>query len=91
VARKTLAELMSDAKANLKAANERLEKLEEEAAERYKRMAIKARLVELNIPEEVVLAEFHQIGAKFRAQPAVKAQAAPAEGSGAGTPSVAHE
>jgi hypothetical protein len=91
MARKTLAERKATAQAELKALQERMAKIEAEEAARIGRLAIKAGLGDLNFDDDQMLAELQKFVASFRPQPAVKVQAASAEGSGAGAPHVAHE
>jgi hypothetical protein len=91
MARKTLAERKATAQAELRALQERMAKIEAEEAARIGKLAIKAGLGDLNFDDDEMLAELQKFVASFRAQPAVKAQAASAEGGGAGTVPVAHE
>lgn len=61
MARKTLAERRSDALSELEMAKARLEKLDNEAAERIGRIAIKSGLVNLELTDDQVREEFDKI------------------------------
>lgn len=63
---KTLKERRADALAAVNAARQRLAKLETDAAERIGKLALKAGLVDLDLTDEQISAEFDAIASKFR-------------------------
>ncbi|WP_074996549.1 TraC family protein [Pseudomonas syringae] len=66
MARKTLAKRRSDALSELETAKARLTKLDNEAAERIGRIAIKSGLVNLEITEDQIREEFDNIVERIR-------------------------
>lgn len=66
MARKTLAERRSDALSELETAKARLAKLDNEAAERIGRIAIKSGLVNLEITDDRIREEFDNIVERIR-------------------------
>lgn len=66
MARKTLAERRSDALSELETAKARLAKLDNEAAERIGRIAIKSGLVNLEITDDRIREEFDNIVKRIR-------------------------
>ena len=66
MARKTLAERRSDALSELETAKARLAKLDNEAAERIGRIAIKSGLVSLEITDDRIREEFDNIVERIR-------------------------
>ncbi|MEE4130518.1 TraC family protein [Pseudomonas viridiflava] len=66
MARKTLAERRSDALSELETAKARLAKLDNEAAERIGRIAIKSGLVNLEITDDRIRKEFDNIVERIR-------------------------
>lgn len=79
--RKSFKDRRSEALAELEQAKQRLAKLETEAAEKIGRLAIKAGLGDLDIPDEELAKEFEALGAKFRQKSAVKPTAGSATSS----------
>lgn len=61
MARKTLSERRADACSELEIAKARLAKLDNEAAERIARIAIKSGLVNLDLADDDIREEFHRI------------------------------
>ncbi|EKN6268423.1 TraC family protein [Serratia proteamaculans] len=61
MARKTLADRRADALSELETAKARLAKLDNEAAERIGRIAIKSGLVNLELSDDDIRTEFDQI------------------------------
>lgn len=61
MARKTLSERRADACSELEMAKARLAKLDNEAAERIARIAIKSGLVNLDLADDDIREEFHRI------------------------------
>ncbi|WP_350238811.1 TraC family protein [Pectobacterium colocasium] len=61
MARKTLSERRSDAFSELEMAKARLAKLDNEAAERIGRIAIKSGLVNLELTDDLIREEFDRI------------------------------
>lgn len=66
MARKTLAERRSDALSELETAKARLAKLDNEAAERIGKIAIKSGLVNLEITDDRIREEFDNIVERIR-------------------------
>ncbi|PHN31377.1 TraC family protein [Pseudomonas sp. ICMP 460] len=66
MARKILAERRSDALSELETAKARLAKLDNEAAERIGRIAIKSGLVNLEITDDQIREEFDNIVERIR-------------------------
>ncbi|WP_116895337.1 TraC family protein [Pseudomonas syringae] len=66
MARKTLAKRRSDALSELETAKARLTKLDNEAAERIGRIAIKSGLVNLEITDDQIREEFDNIVERIR-------------------------
>lgn len=66
MARKTLAERRSAALEEVRAAKERLAKIEADSAARIARLAIKSGLVDLELTDEQLSAEFDAMASKFR-------------------------
>ncbi|WP_104698330.1 TraC family protein [Pseudomonas syringae group genomosp. 3] len=66
MARKTLADRRSDALSELETAKARLAKLDNEAAERIGRIAIKSGLVNLEITDDQIREEFDNIVERSR-------------------------
>ncbi|EOD4814568.1 MULTISPECIES: TraC family protein [Serratia] len=61
MARKTLSDRRADARAELEAAKARLEKLNNEFAERIGRIAIRSGLVNLDLTDDEIREEFDKI------------------------------
>ena len=61
MARKTLSERRADALSELETAKARLAKLDNEAAERIGRIAIKSRIVKVELTDDQVREEFDRI------------------------------
>ncbi|MFM0197802.1 TraC family protein [Paraburkholderia strydomiana] len=93
MARKTFADRRTAALEELKAAQQRIAKLEDEAARHIGKLAIKAGLGDLDLDDEKLFAELEAVAAKFRQKSAdnPKGGAATAAGnaakSGAAEPS----
>lgn len=66
MARKTLAERRSDALSELETAKARLAKLDNEAAERIGRIAVKSGLVNLEMTDDQIREEFDNIVGRIR-------------------------
>lgn len=79
MARKTLTERRAAALAEVEAAKKRLAQLESDAAERIGRIALRAGLVELDLTDEQLSAEFDAIASKFRDGPKVGRQSSAAK------------
>ena len=71
MAKPTLKERRAKALAEVEAAKSKLAQLETAAAERIGRLALKAGLVDLDLNDEQLSAEFDAIASKFRNRPSV--------------------
>jgi hypothetical protein len=69
MARKTFRERRTEALADLEQARQRLASLEDTAAARVGRLAVRAGLVELELSDEDLTREFCTIASRFRAKP----------------------
>jgi hypothetical protein len=75
--RKSLKDRRAEALAGLEQARQRLASLEDTAAARIGRLALRAGLVDLDLTDVQLLGEFDAIAARFRPKPAVSTPPGP--------------